>query len=169
VTNRSLFAWLDDMVRWTGIPALAEGKPRRRPLRGPATLALVLAVIGYAVVLWSQQRATLGYSVLIVGFSIGNFMKLLGPLKPFGSIERVDEWDQAARSRSIVFTYMMISVTVPLGLLLLVATANLAGWDMLRLSQAVMATAFLLMTIFSALPTAHASWAVRWERDEDQN
>ncbi len=39
----------------------------------------------------------------------------------------------------------------------------LAGWDMAQLSRAVLASGFLMMTIFSALPTAHASWTVRWE------
>ncbi len=47
MTNQRFFARLDTMVEWTGIPALAKGTPKRRPLRWPATLALALAFGGY--------------------------------------------------------------------------------------------------------------------------
>ncbi|MEJ8631325.1 hypothetical protein P0F65_18950 [Sphingomonas sp. I4] len=124
------------MVRWTEVPAFAQGKPRRRPLRGPGTLALVLAITGYTLVLASRQHALLGYMILIFGFSAGNFMRIFGPLKPFGGMERVDEWDEATRYRAIAFTYAVVSVTVPLGVILLPTWSNLAGWDMARLSQA---------------------------------
>lgn len=168
MTNEWFFERLDAMVRWTGVPALAQGKPRRRPLRGPATLALLLATMGYAVVLASRRYAFLGYVILIFGMSVGNFMRVFGPLKPLGSIERVDEWDEVTRYRAIAFTYAIMSVTVPLSLILLMACVNLAGWDMSRLSMALTATALLFMTVVSAMPTAHASWTVRWQRDEDQ-
>ena len=167
MTNQRLFERLDAMVRWTGIPAFAEGRPRRRPLRGPATFSLILALAGYIMLLGSPRHAVFGLIILIVGLSIGHFMRLLGPLKPFGAMERVDEWDQAARARSIAFTYMLVSATAPLSLILLAAVANWARWDMARLSEAMVATGFLLMTVFSAMPTAHASWTVRWVRDED--
>ncbi|WP_267435416.1 hypothetical protein [Sphingomonas sp. GM_Shp_1] len=75
---------------------------------------------------------------------------MLGPLKPFDTTERVDEWDRAARSRSIEFTYMAVSIAVPLGLVLLAALAQLASWSMTTLLHAAMAT-------------AHASWRMRWD------
>ena len=167
MTNRRFFERLDAMVRWTGVPALAEGKQRRRPLRGPSTVALVMAAMGYAVVLASQRYAYAGYIFLMLGMSVGNFMRIFGPLKPWGSMERVDEWDEATRYRAIAFTYTIISVTVPLGLILLTACANLAGWDMPQLSMALVATAFLFMTVVSAMPTAHASWTIRWQRVDE--
>ncbi len=163
MTNQSFFERLDAMVRWTGIPALAEGKPKRRPLRWPATFALIFAVAGYMLVLAVRGPTFLGWLGLIAGVSLGNVMRVWGPLKPFGAMEPTDEWDRATRARSIAFTYMTVSVTVPAGLCLLVAFAPLAGWDMAQLSRAVLASGFLMMTIFSALPTAHASWTVRWE------
>ncbi|MFE8585702.1 hypothetical protein ACFX59_16570 [Sphingomonas sp. NCPPB 2930] len=166
MTNQRFFERLDAMVRWTGVPALAEGKPRRRPLRGPATLALVLAATGYAMVLASQRYWLAGYIILTFGMSVGNFMRIFGPLKPWGSMERVDEWDEATRYRAVAFTYAIMSITAPLGLILLAACANLAGWDMPRLSMALTATALFLMTLVSAMPTAHASWTVRWDKDE---
>lgn len=167
MTNQRFFERLDAMVRWTGVPAFAEGRPRRRPLRGPATLALGLAAIGFALVLASPRQALLGYVILIVGFSAGNFMRIFGPLKPIGSTERVDEWDVATRARAIAFTYAVVSVTVPLGLILLGAWANFAGWTMPRMSEVLTATGFLLMTIVSTMPTAHASWTVRWDREDE--
>ena len=156
---------LDDLVRWTGIPALSEQPPRRRPLRWPATLALTLALVGYATmaaVEFAGRTSAIGNAALMVGFATGVFMKIFGPLKPYGTvIERVDEWDRAARARSYLFTFVAFAVTTLVGLMLILATLALTQ-SIEATGQAIMALFFLLMTIISAMPTAHASWKWQW-------
>jgi hypothetical protein len=113
---------MDDMVRWTGIPAFAQGKPRRRPLRWMSTLAAVGALAGFVVSMaggFEGPTMWVGYSVLMAAFTVGTCLQIVGPLKPFGSRERVDEFDQALRNRAYLFTFPLFALTTALGLILL--------------------------------------------------
>lgn len=165
MTRKTLPARLDDLVRWTGIPAMTEQPVRRRPLRWPSTGSLVLAVGGFVQMASSGMigRASwIGYAVLMLGFTLGNFMKIYGPLKPFGSIERVDEWDRATRARSYLVTFAVFAATTFVGLAMLLWGVGL-NWPVAAIGRGTMALFFLLATIAAALPTAHASWTTRWE------
>ena len=166
MTGKTPLERLDDLVRWTGIPALSERSPRRRPLRWPATLALALAFAGFAIMAiagFAGRLYFLGDAALMFGFAIGVFMKIFGPIKPYGTIiERVDEWDRAARSRAYLFTFAVFAVAALVGLMLILATVALTQ-SIAAVASAVMALFFVLMTIVSAAPTAYASWTWRWE------
>lgn len=170
MTRKPLLQRLDDSVRWTGIPALAAGHPRRRPLRWPATTALVLAIGGFAVLSISPASSApepflIGYTAIMLGFGIAIVTRLLGPLKPYGTMERVDEWDRTMRDRAYAFTYTLTSVTLPALLLLLPGIALLAHWDAGMWNRMIAALGFTLMAVFAALPTAHASWSFAWAED----
>lgn len=169
MTRRTLSERLDDLVRWTGIPALTEQPVRRRPLRWPSTMALVLAGTGFVVAMahtgGTGRASAIGQAVLLCGFALGNVMKIHGPLKPFGSIEHVDEWDQVTRARAYLFTFAAFAAVTFAGLAVLLAGGAM-NWPTDAIGRGAMALFFLLATIAATLPTAHASWTVRWEPAE---
>lgn len=170
MTNQGFFARLDTMVEWTGIPALAKGTPKRRPLHWPATLALALAFGGYGfsvVHVMGFPAASLGYGIEMLGFAIGCFVQIWGPLKPFGGMERADEWDRAVRARAYLVTFAVFAVTTMIALALMMA-ALAFDYPREAVMQGGAQTLFLLFAILNAMPTAHASWSVRWQRDGDQ-
>lgn len=169
MTNQRLFERLDAMVRWTGVPALTEQPPRRRPLRWPATLALVLAFGGYGFSVANGMRfpaASLGYGIEMIGFAIGCFVQIWGPLKPFGGMEKADEWDRTIRARAYLVTFAVFVATTMTALVLLMG-ATAFDYPRGALMQGGTQTLFLLFAILNAGPTAHASWAVRWQKDEE--
>ena len=158
---------LDDLVSWTGIPALSQYPPRRRPLRWPATLALVLAFGGAiaAMALGVNTKGYwIGYTVLMIGFSIGNFTNIFGPLKPPASLfERADEWDRSVRSQSYLVTFGVFAATVFLGLFAMMWAVALVPTSLSLRQFSILV--FLLMTILTTTPTAYASWRWRWDDD----
>lgn len=166
MTRRTLAELLDDSVRWTGIPAMSERPVRRRPLRLPSTMALSLAGAGFATMAasgFAGRLAAIGYAILMIGFAIGVFVRIFGPLKHFGTVnEQVDELDRAVRARAYLVTFAVFAATTIVGLFAIMATLAL-GQSVETTGRATMALFFVLMTILSALPTAHASWSWRWE------
>lgn len=155
---------LDHLVRWTGIPALSENPPRRRPLRWPAASALVLAfggAAGAAATGFAGRGYWLGYGALITGFTVANIVNIFGPLKPFGAFaERVDEWDRQIRSKAYLAAFALFALTTFVGLLTLLATVV---YTPAATSMAITVLMFLLMTVIAATPTAYASWRWRWD------
>lgn len=169
MTRKTVPQRLDALVGWTGIPDLAQHPPRRRPLRWPATLALILAFGGVALSLTQGMRTPLamaGYGLEMLGFAIASFVKILGPLKPCGSAETADEWDRMVRARAYLWTFAVFGVTTMVALFLLMAGLAF-DWPKRALMQGGAQTLFLLFTILSATPAAQASWAVRWHQDDD--
>ncbi|WP_294334004.1 hypothetical protein [uncultured Sphingomonas sp.] len=161
MTNRFI-ATLDELSRRTGIPALAEGRPRRRRMRWLPLLALTLAATGVVIeFLLSGRQFYLGYALVMVGFVGGVMFPLYGPVKPWGTAETVDEWDRDLRRRAFLVTFASMAVA---GLILfwgIAAIAALQGWSGADLSLRAMGCAFFLMTLYSAVPTLYASWATR--------
>ncbi len=168
MTPKPFLQRLDDSVRWTGIPALAEQPPRRRPMRWPATVALLLAFGGYAASLAMGMQggdAAIGYVVEIVGFAIGSLVQIVGPLKPIGGMEKADEWDRAIRARAYLFTFAVFAA-VTFATLWLLFAAVVMTFPTAALIQGTMQTFFLLMSVLVALPTAYASWTFHWLADD---
>lgn len=161
--------WLDRSVQWTGIPALAQG---RRPfpryhLRWTSLIWLAAATAGL-VVAWSGAiSAPLGYFLVLVLWSISGMIPIFGPLKPWGSSERTDEFDRAARSRAFFFAFAGISMVAVFGSWLLVALIALDQWPREQVIWTLAGFSFYLMTLFNLLPTLHASWATRPIGEED--
>lgn len=165
MSRKTLLERLDDLVGWTGIPALSQQPPRRRPLRWPATLALVLA-FGGAIIATAQGIAStgywIGYAALMTGFAIGNFTNIFGPLKPPASlVERVDEWDRSVRSQAYLVTFGVFAVTVFVGLFAMLWALAFAPTSLS--ARPIVILLFLLMTILTTTPTAYASWRWRWD------
>lgn len=158
---------LDELVCWTGIPALSQRPPRRRSLRWPATLALVLAFGGAITTMAigaTGKGYWIGYIVLMTGFAIGNFVSIFGPVKPPASlVERVDEWDRSVRSQAYLVTFGVFAVTVFAGLFAMLWNITIAPST--SSARQVLTLIFLLMAILTTTPTAYASWRWRWEDD----
>lgn len=156
MTRKTLLERLDDLVGWTGIPALSQQPPRRRPLRWPATIVLVLAFGGATIA--TVQGVTgngywIGYAALMTGFAIGNFTNIFEPLKPPASIiERVDEWDKSARKQAYLVTFGVLAATVFVGLFAMLWT--LAFSPAALSAKSIFILLFLLMTILTTTPTA---------------
>jgi hypothetical protein len=169
VTNQRLFERLDAMVRWTGVPALTEQPPRRRPMRWPSGIALALAFGGYGVSLaqdLSGSGTYLGYGIGMIGFAVGTFVRILGPIKSSGSlVEMIDEWDRAIQVRAYLMAFKVFAVTTMVALCLLMGGL---AFDVPKamIMQGAIQTIFLLFTIINAVPAAYVSWAVRWEDAE---
>lgn len=148
---------LDSSVHWTGIPELAQGHPRRRPLRWLSAFALVLAILGFVVDLgltWGW-----GYALLMLGFCLSSLMPVWGPLKPWGGLELADELDRLLRTRAYLVALTALGAVAVFGLLLIVGLSALQGWPVDILRWTIVKFAFLLGTIYSAGPTCYASWA----------
>ncbi|WP_210359342.1 hypothetical protein [Sphingomonas beigongshangi] len=168
MNDKTILQRLDGLVDWTGVPALASGHPRRRPMRWPAAITLALAAGGYAINLLGGLKGgsfAIGIGMQALAMCASGFIAGFGPLKPFGSMERVDEWDRAIRTRSYMAAFTtFVVVTGAAAFLLLAALAF--DWPRDAIMRGAMATIFLLEIIVMALPTAYASWTVRWQGDD---
>jgi len=159
---------LDALSEKTGVPALARGTPRRRHLRWTPVVALVLASAGLAVGLAAGPVwRNIGYAVLMVGFSIATMLPLLGPLKPWGTAERVDEFDRATRDRAFFVAFASVSVAAVIGIWLVMGFALLVNWSRETLLWALALLSLYLMTLYGTVPTLHASWATRPIGDDE--
>lgn len=161
---------MDDLVNWTGVPAFSRGKFRRRPFRWLSALALA-GTFGGFVATWAGgfvgRPFALGYMVLIASFLLGMVVQVMGPLKPFNSTaERADEFDRALRTRAYLFAYPAFALATLLGLMLAI-WMMVMDWPRAAVLNCLGELIFALITLGFTLPTAYASWAVRWDKDED--
>jgi hypothetical protein len=159
--NQRFFARLDAAAERTGVPAVARGNLRRRHLRWLPVLALAVAASGMGLAIVRPDLAEFGNAAVILGFSTGIMLPIFGPLKPWGSAERVDEFDRALRARAFFVGFASVSVAAMLGIWLVVGAALLTGLNGLTMFAQLRALAFTLMTLYAAVPTLYASWATR--------
>ncbi len=80
---------LDAAAERSGLAAVATRPLRRRHLRWTPVAALALAAGGMAFALARPDRFALALSFVVFGNSIAAMLTALGPLKPWGSAERV--------------------------------------------------------------------------------
>lgn len=156
---------MDDLVMWTGIPRFAQ---RRRPLRWLSATSATAAVAGFLVsaVTGFAARATwIGYAILMVGFMLGTCLQIFGPLKPFNSPERVDEFDRTLRSRAYLFAFPVFALATVAGLLLLMFMMVMR-WPSASVILCLAELMLMLAALSFAVPTAYASWSVEWHKDE---
>lgn len=156
---------LDDSVRWTGLPLNVE-HPRRRSLRWLSITVLLLAGAGFAMT-FGQPKLGWGYSLLIIGFSISNFLPIWGPIKPWGTVEQVDEFDRALRARAFLLSFSLLAVTAVAGLWAIVALSMQATPSVDAIRLAAISLSFLLTVIYTAGPTCYASWTLGRSADDD--
>lgn len=157
--DKRLIAGLDAAAERTGIPALARGTIRRRHFRWLPIVALGLASAGMALALVRTDLSGTGYGLIMAGFSIAVMLPILGPLKPWGTPEIVDEFDRAMRTRAFLAGFASVATAAVLGIWLLTGMALLGNWPVLTLILALLALSLYLMTLYSAVPTLHASWS----------
>lgn len=170
MSDKTIPERLDDLVLWTGIPQLSQQPPRRRPLRWPATIALLLAVGGFATMAtsnFSGHAYGASEAAMMIGFAIAAFVQIWGPLKPFGAFnEHADEWDRTVRARSYLVTFAAFAVVTMLGIGVLLQLVVLYPLAPTAIERGLDGLLFTLLTIGTATPTAYASWRWQW-RDAD--
>lgn len=159
-------AWLDRSVMWTGVPAMAAGTQRKRHLRWPPLIALVVASAG---LLWCFMHPGasnwIGYALIMSGFFIANLMPIWGPLRRF--TERADEFERQQRRDSLLVGLAAVAAAGFGGVWLTVGLLAMQAWPAPVAQQALTALAFYMMALFSAVPTLHASWRTRPLSDEE--
>lgn len=161
MTHKTFAERLDDSVRWTGIPALAAGTQHRRPLRWTSLAILLLATGGIGATLYGASLYLPGQAVTMLCFGMAGFVRLLGPVKPFGTAEQVDERERAEREHAHMLGHWTTMALAIAGLWIIVALSMIASWDVVRLQGELVTLAFYLMTLSAILPTVYASWRYR--------
>lgn len=147
---------------------MAAGTQRKRHLRWLPLVALVVASAG---LLWCllnpapDRSYWIGYALIVAGFSIANFMPIWGPLRGLG--ERADEFERQQRRDSFLVGLATVAVAAFAGIWLTVGLLAMQVWSPRAAQMELVALAFYMMALFSAVPTLHASWRTRPLRDED--
>lgn len=162
--SRSLAQRLDDLANLTGFPQLSErmtGAQRRRHLRWLPIVALALPTSGLIIALTMPDRSWLGLVMIGFGNGFAGFLPLFGPVKPWGTISGVDERDRQVRRDAYFIAFATISLVAVLGLFALIGLAFLERWTSITLMVEMGALALYLLSLFSTIPTLHASWATR--------
>ncbi len=159
MSHKPLLERMDDAVRWTGIPALAGKAPRRRPLRWPSTIALLLAIAGFALALFRPDLWLVGYAPLVLSLAIAGFMPILGPLKPWNGLELVDERDRTEQAKAYLAALGMVAFAAVIAILMIVGLSLVSNWPIWTMRLLLIDLLMLIITIFLAGPTCFASWA----------
>ena len=164
--NERFFARLDAAAERTGVPAMARGQARRRHLRWIPVIALATAGAGVILGLVRVDLVNAGYGLIMLGFAIAILLPFFGPLKPWGSPERVDEFDRVLRSQAMLAGFAAVSVAAFAGIWLIVGLALVGDWPRVVILDQLRSLGFFLATLHSAVPTLHASWATQPVEDD---
>jgi len=159
--NQRLFARLDAAAEHTGMPALARHDIRRRHLRWLPILALALAAGGWAWGLARPSTAWLGYGAITLGFAIGVFLPLFGPIKPWGGPRLADEFDRQVRQKAFLYGFAAVSFAAIFGIWTVLGLAVLGDWSRSIVLGQIANLNYLLFVLYLAVPTLHASWTTR--------
>ncbi len=164
--TKTLAQRLDDVAELTHIPSIAMHPPRRRPMRWLPIAALVLATAGLIVLLTSARAYWAGYAIIMLAFTFSVWLPAFGPIKPWTSVnERVDEHDAMVRKNAYLAALPAILIFAFIALSGLPVLAILTHWPVEHLSIAGTACAFYLFTLWTTIPTLHASW--KWRADDE--
>ena len=161
MTHKTFVERLDDSVRWTGIPALTTGTQHRRPLRWTSLVILLLATGGIGATLHGASLYWPGQTLTMLCFGVAGFVRLLGPVKSFGTAEQVDERERAEREHAHMLGHWTTMALAIASLWIIVVVSMMASWDVLRLRNELITLTFYLMTMSAILPTLYASWRYR--------
>ena len=169
-TGKSFAARMDDLAELTGIPQLtgklAQDQQRRRLLRWPSMVALMLATIGFGLTIIMPDRIFLGTTLLWIGEGIALFLTWFGPVKPWGATRGVDERDRALRRDAYFATMTSATGVAVLGLIGMAGLALLAGWNRWILIVEMGMLAFYLLLLCLIVPTLYVSWTTVPIEDE---
>lgn len=160
------FAWLDRLAEWTGMPALAEQRQRRRRMRWLPLAVLGMASVGLAFSLTHAGRDFwIGYALVFVASQIAIIAPTWGPLRSV--FEQSDEFERAQRQAAML---VGLVAAVAAGMAGMLITAMLIVFDIWPAEVAALKLivfAFYILTLISAVPTLYASWRTRPIPDED--
>ena len=165
--TRSFLQRLDDAAGITGIPQLsarlAKQQQRRRHLRWWPKGARVLANEGRCLCLVIYKRRL---TQLDITERRSSFIAMFGPVKPWGTLEGVDERDVEVRRSAYLFGLAVTSLFMLAGMGLLVVVAVVYRWTAITLVQGFAALWLYDLLLLTILPTLHASWATKPIEDE---
>jgi hypothetical protein len=165
--TRSLLHRLDDVAHLTGIPQfsgkLARQQQRRRHLRWWPIVALTIATVGLGLSLVSYS---IGMVLLVLPQGWAGFIAMFGPVKPWGTLEGVDERDVEVRRNAYLFGLAVTSLFMLSGMGVLVVVAVVERWAAGTLVQGFAALWLYDLLLLAVLPTLHASWATQPIEDE---
>lgn len=157
---------LDAVAERTGIPQAATGHPRRRHLRWLPVVPLAMGLGGFLAALLDGRLQSIGLTVVMLAFGLSVMLPLLGPIKPWGSAEHVDEFDREMRSRAFFFTFATMSLVAMLGIGLMIGITLMSASPFSVPTVQLGVLGALMFVLYSSLPTLHASWATRPIDDE---
>ena len=165
--NDRLFERLDAAAERTGVPGLVTRLPRRRHLRWLPVAALSFASAGLVLGLARPDLLGPGYALILAGFALSTILPLIGPVKPWGGSDIVDEFDKAMRSRAFLVTFASISVAAVLGMWLILGLSLLGAWQREIMIGQISALSLYLITLYSSVPTLYSSWTTQPVSEED--
>jgi hypothetical protein len=162
---------LDDLAYMTGFPQMsARFAARTRHglhLRWSPIVAIALATAGIVTAAAAPRpEQALGMALLAFAQSIGGVLSFLGPIKPFGTLDGVDERDRQLRRDGYLAAFAVTSFVAILALVAFTGLALLDGWDRNRLIFMMPALGFYLLCLLLTIPTLYASWTTRPIEDE---
>lgn len=169
-TGKSFAARMDDLAELTGIPRLSsqlsQDHQRRRNLRWPSMIALVLATIGFGLTIIMPDRIFIGTTMLWIGEGIALFLTWFGPVKPWGATTGVDERDRQLRRDAYFAALVTATGAAIFGLIGMAGLALLQGWNRWILIVEMGMLAFYLILLCSIVPTLYVSWTTQPIEDE---
>jgi hypothetical protein len=165
--TRSFLHRLDDAANLTGIPQLSEKltkqQQRRRHLRWWPIVALTIATIGLCLIFVSYP---VGMVLLVLPQGWSGFIAMFGPVKPWGTIDGVDERDIAVRRSAYLFGLALTSLFMLAGMGFLMMLSVVEQWPSDTLLRGLAALWLYDLLLLTILPTLHASWTTRPIEDE---
>ena len=167
----SLLERLDALAYLTRIPQMSARFTAKTKhglhLRWTPLIALALATAGLVVAAIAPRHAyALGFALLGLGQSVGATISLLGPIKPFGTLDGVDERDRQLRRDSYFAAFATTTAVAIFGLIAVPGLALIEPWERNRVIVMMPALAFYLLCLVLTIPTLYASWATRPIEDE---
>ncbi|RYE03428.1 MAG: hypothetical protein EOP61_04675 [Sphingomonadales bacterium] len=165
--NERLLDKLDAAADRTGVPAMVTRAPRRHSVRWLPIAALLFSISGMVLGSARTDLPMAGYTLVMIGVGLSVILPMIGPIKAWGAPDKVDEFDRALRSRAFLVTFASISVAAVIGMWLILGVSLIDAWPREILIGQISALSLFLITLYSAMPTLYASWAVRAIDDED--
>jgi hypothetical protein len=178
--RRSILSRLDDMVRWTGIPARVADEMsdapsvdrKHRPLRWipiwPIAFSCALFILSLN---WPSAPDLVWLGVVIVGVQ-GSLLALtlsFHMLGPLGKPSREDDEREAAlRKDSFLLCLGLLAGLNCLGQPILLILSDWQNWQTAHGASVAMSALMLNATLLGSLPTLYASWNLRQlPKDDD--
>lgn len=165
--RRSFLSFMDDALRWTGMPArvakdmsaTSERDRPRRPLRWSPIWLMAFACALFLLSLAWRSPPLLAMLTPSLGAMLIILLPMIHSRGPLGkpSIED-DEREAALRKESFLFCLGVLAFLNCLGQPVLMILSHLQHWQIVRSMQIAVSGLTLNAVLFGCLPTLYASW-----------